>query len=202
MGGERGVVRFAASMPRLEILTRAVAALVPLVSLVSLVSLVAAGCATITAESPLTVALGQPRAEAEAELRAHQYCHVENPPERIELYPRCDRPGIEFGDSWVSATYDGDRLVELRRWERFDDEAHALARWNQLVVDRTKQTPPSTEAGDALRVRGVLPPGTRTVAAFRVDDETVVGVYLLDPSPPENAALLERVVRQPRLPSR
>jgi hypothetical protein len=161
----------------------------------------APACAGITAESPLTVALGQSRAAAEASLRAHQYCHVENPPERREVYPRCDRPGVEYGDSWVVGTYDGDRLTELRRWERFDDDAGAMARWNQLVADRARLAvgrAVSREATEAMLRRAPLPAGTRSSAVFRVDGATVVGVYLLTPTAPEHAAVLELVVALPR----
>jgi len=39
----------------------------------------------------------------------------------------------------------------------------------------------------------VLPAGTRSVKAFRGDDGVVIGIYLLTPSPPENANVLEQV---------
>ena len=83
--------------------------------------------------------------------------------------------------------------TELRRWERYGDDAHAVERWNQLVADRSKLTPPSEAAAQALRERGLLQPGTRTVRAFQVDDRTIVGVYLLTPSEPENATVLEKI---------
>ena len=162
--------------------------------LVSTVMALAGGCAGATAEAPLTVTLGQPRAAAESDLHAHQYCRKTNdPPQRQEVYPRCDRPGTEWGDSWVAAVYEKDQLVELRRWERYSDDAHAVERWNQLVADRAKLTPPSEEAAKALRDRGLLQVGTRTVKAFRIDARTIVGVYLLTPSPPENATVLEKI---------
>lgn len=152
------------------------------------------GCSGLTADSPLTVSLGQPRATAETDLHAHQYCRkTTDPPQRQEVYPRCDRPGTEWGDSWVAAIYEGDKLIELRRWERYADDAHAIERWNQLVGERSKLTAPSEDAARALRDRGMLQAGTRTVRAFRVDDRTIVGVYLLTPSPPENAAVLEKI---------
>lgn len=151
-------------------------------------------CASVTADQPLTIALGQRREAAEAQLHEHQYCHTaEGPSQREEIYPRCDRPGTEYGDSWVTAIYDKDHLVELRRWERYSDDARAIERWNQLVGERSKLTPASEEAAQALREHGLLQPGTRTVRAFRVDDRTIVGVYLLTPSPPENAAVLEKI---------
>jgi hypothetical protein len=151
-------------------------------------------CVATTADQPLTIALGQRRDAAEADLQNHQYCRSsQEAQDREEIYPRCDRPGTEYGDSWVDAVYEKDRLVELRRWERYSDDAHAIERWNQLVADRSKLTPPSEEAAQALRERGLLQAGTRTVRAFRVDDKTIVGVYLLTPSPPENAAVLEKI---------
>lgn len=159
---------------------------------------VLAGCGGITAEAPLTIALGLPRAQAAAELARHEYCHpTEGPPEKLETYPRCDRPGTEWGESWVTARFDGDRLVELRRYERFADDARATERWNQLVADRSKLTPATEEASVALRAT-LLEPGTRTVKAFRIDAATIVGVYLLTPSPPGNANILESVIRAPR----
>jgi hypothetical protein len=152
------------------------------------------GCVNMTADQPLTVALGQRRAATETDLHQHQYCRKNaDPPQRQEVYPRCDRPGTEYGDSWVTATYEKDRLVELRRWERYADDQHAIERWNQLVGERSKLTPPSDEAANALRKRGLLQEGTRTVRAFRIDAQTIVGVYLLTPSPPENAAILEKI---------
>src|SRR5262249_55465847 len=100
-----------------------------------------AGCAGSTAEAPLTVPLGIPRAQAEHDLRAHQYCHKDNPPTAEEMFPRCDRPGTEWGESWVTARFDGDTLVELKRWERYSDDTRAVQRWNQLVSERAKGAP-------------------------------------------------------------
>ena len=153
-----------------------------------------AACAGATAEAPLTVQLNVSRVDAEKALHAHQYCRKdENPPQPQEVYPRCDRPGTEWGDSWVQARYEGDRLVELRRWERYADDAHAVERWNQLVAERAKLTPESAEAAQAIRDKGLLEPGTRSMKAFRVDASTVVGIYLLQPQEPERAAVLEKI---------
>ena len=155
---------------------------------------VVAACGGLTAEAPLTVSLDIQRASAETALHDHQYCRAGvNPPQPQEVYPRCDRPGTEWGDMWVAARYEGDRLVELRRWERYPDDAHAVERWNQLVAARAKITPESAEAAQAIRAKGLLEPGTRSLVAFRVDASTVVGVYLLQPQPPENAAVLEKI---------
>jgi hypothetical protein len=154
----------------------------------------AVGCAAQAADAPLTIPLGLPRESAERELHAHQYCRRPGEPaERKEVYPRCDRPGPEVSDSWVTAVYDHDRLIELRRFERFSDDARAVERWNQLVAERTKAGAPSDEAGKKLGAKG-LEPGTRAFEAFYVDPQTVVGVYLLRPLPPENASVLERIV--------
>ncbi|HEY4243957.1 MAG TPA: hypothetical protein VGM88_29285 [Kofleriaceae bacterium] len=156
-----------------------------------------AGCAGASAEAPLTVPLGLTRDETIAALHAHQFCRQPNagdgPETKSELFPRCDRPGTEYGDAWVSARFDGNTLIELKRWERFADDAKAIERWNQLVGDRSKGSPQSPEAVAALRDKGLLEPGTRSVAAFRPDAKTVVGIYLLTPTPPENAAVLESI---------
>jgi len=160
----------------------------------SVLLVVAAGCAAQAADAPLTIPLGLPRDAAERELSAHQYCkRAGEPAERKEVYPRCDRPGAEVSDSWVTAIYDHDRLIELRRFERFSDDARAVERWNQLVGARAKVAPASDAAGKQLAARG-LEPGTRAVQAFQLDARTVVGVYLLTPVPPDRASVLERIV--------
>jgi hypothetical protein len=160
---------------------------------VALVLLV--GCGGLAAEAPLTISLGLPRDQATAELAKHKYCHkTVGLPTKLETYPRCDRPGVEWGESWVTARFENERLVELRRYERFNDDGRATERWNQLITDRDKVTPSSDEAAGALRAK-LLEPGTRAVKAFRVDADTLVGIYLLTPSPPEEASILETVIR-------
>jgi len=160
--------------------------------------LVICGCGGASAETPLTVSLGTPRDRVVAHLRARAFCPPapDGPRPRIEVYPRCERPGAEWGEAWVSATYEAERLVELKRYERFADDARALERWNQLVGERTKLGPASAEATAALRARP-LEPGTRSLQAFRVAADTVVGVYLLTPTPPHDASILEAIVRVP-----
>ncbi len=155
------------------------------------------GCAGRSAEAPLTVKLGIPRAQATDSLRSHQYCRKEpdGPPRSIETYPRCSRPGTEWGESWVTARFEGDTLTEVRRYERFTEESVAVQRWNELIAERTKLGEGTDEALEALRARGPLEPGTKSVKAFRIDPTTVVAVYLLSPSPPEDANVLEAILR-------
>jgi hypothetical protein len=152
------------------------------------------GCAGVAADSPLTVSLGLDREATTKALHDHAYCHKVDPPQKNESYPRCDRVGTEWGESWVVATFDNDRSVELRRWERFTDDNRAVERWNQLVLAREKLGPASDEALQALRTNELLLSGTRAVKAFRLDPKTIVAVYLLTPAPPEDANVLERVV--------
>jgi hypothetical protein len=160
----------------------------------------AAGCGGATADAPVTVALGMPRDRVIQELETkHRYCAKQG--QRgpaggagTEQYQRCDRPGAEWGESWITATYDDNKLVELKRYERFSDDARAIERWNQLVGDRTKLAAASAEATATMRGR-ILEPGTRSMKAFQVDAETVVGVYLLTPTPPDDASILEAIVR-------
>ena len=165
--------------------------------LLSLVIVSALGaCGGAAAEKPLTMKLGIPRAEAVTALRSHHYCHKpDGPPQRVETYPRCERAGTEWGESWVTARYEGDTLTEVRRWERYTDDNVAIERWNNLIAERAKVTPDSEEALAALRARGPLEAGTRSVKAFRIDPTTIVAVYLLNPSPPEDASVLEAIVR-------
>lgn len=167
-------------------------------SLFLLVTCALAGCGGASAESPITVSLGAPRTQVIHDLEAkHRYCakpeHAPSP-NKTDVYPRCDRPGAEWGESWIAATYEEGRLVQLKRYERFSDEARAIERWNQLIGERTKLAPASAEAMAALRARP-LEPGTRSMQAFRVDATTVVGVYLLTPTAPENASILEAIVQ-------
>ena len=153
------------------------------------------GCGGLSADAPLRVKLGTPRDQTLAQLRAQKFCFREDgPAQRVETYPRCERAGADWGEGWVTATYDGGRLIELRRYERFTDDARAVDRWNQLVADRMKLSPDASDAADALRRRGPLEPGTRSVKAFQLDPTTVVAVYLLTPSPPENASILEAIL--------
>jgi hypothetical protein len=154
------------------------------------------GCGGITADHPLTIPLGLDRTQADAQLKHHRFCHpgVDGPRPATETYRRCDAAGVNWGETWVVATYEGNTLVELRRYERIDDDKRALERWNQLVGARSQIRPASADAAKALNEKGGEA-GTKSLQAFPVDDTTVVGVYLLDPSPPENAQILELVVR-------
>lgn len=162
--------------------------------LLSLVLIV--GCAGPAAEAPLRVKLGVSRDQATSELRAAQFCHKDEggAAQKIVTYPRCERAATEWGESWVTAKYEDEKLVELRRYERFTDDDRAIERWNQLIGERAKISPEAPDAAAALRTKG-LEPGTRTMKAFRVDADTVVGVYLLNPTPPEQANVLETIVR-------
>jgi hypothetical protein len=154
-----------------------------------------AACGGISADAPLRVKLGTPRDQTLAELRAQKFCFKEDgPAQRVETYPRCERAGTDWGEGWITATYDQGKLVEVRRYERFTDDERAVERWNQLVGDRMKTSPDAADAGDALRRRGPLEAGTRSVKAFQLDATTIVAVYLLTPSPPENASILEAIL--------
>lgn len=158
-----------------------------------LVGLLAA-CGGPSAEAPLTLQLGLDHAATEQALHAHQFCREAGQQRsNHEVFPRCDRAAAELGEAWVAATFDGGKLVELRRWERYPDDEHAVERWNQLLAARGKVSQPSDEALRHLRERGLLPVGTRSVKAFRGDDGVVIGVYLLTPSPPEQANVLEQI---------
>lgn len=164
--------------------------LIPLVFLV--------GCGGAVAERPLTVSLGLTHDATEAALKKHQFCletsssSVKHTQQK-QTYPRCNRAAAEHGDAWVIARYSGDKLVELRRFERYGDDNQAMQRWNDLVAERMKITQPSDEALQKIKERGQIEAGTRSVKAFKNADGTVVGVYLLTPSPPDNASVLEKI---------
>lgn len=157
-----------------------------------------AACGGAAADSPLTMRLGLSHEATEQELRAHHFCLETHPSvvkytQQKQRYPRCERAASEHGDAWVIAVYDHDKLVELRRYERFGDDNRAVERWNELIAARTKTSPASDDALQQIKDKGMLQPGTRSVQAFAGEPGTVVGVYLLEPSPPENAQILEQV---------
>lgn len=167
--------------------------------LIPFVMLAAMACGGAAAESPLTVTLGLSHDKTEQALKAHQFClerssAVVTATQQKQVFPRCNRPAAEHGEAWVVASYDGDKLIELRRFERYADDARAVERWNELVNERTKKSYPDEAALVQIRSQGLLEPGTRSVYAFRQSRDTVVGVYLLTPSPPANANVLEKVM--------
>jgi hypothetical protein len=149
-----------------------------------------AGCAGATADAPLRVKLGISRDQAIHDLRAAKFCFTpDGPAQPVETFKRCDSPGSDWAEAWVVARYDQLTLVELRRYERF----------NQLVAARAELSPDAGEAGKvALEKDGALEPGTRMVKAFQADADTIVGVYLLTPQPPDHADILEAVVHTKR----
>ena len=158
-----------------------------------------AACGGPRAEAPLTMQLGLSHDATESALRAHQFCLQESSStvkhtQQKQFYPRCARAEAEHGDAWVIALYEGDQLVELRRYERYGDDARAVERWNELIATRLKQAPASEQALDKIKQRGLLQVGTRSVKAFDGEPGTVVGVYLLTPYPPDNANVLEQVM--------
>jgi hypothetical protein len=155
-------------------------------------------CGGPVAESPLTMQLGLSHDATEKELRAHQFCletstSTVKSTQQKQVYPRCARAASELGDAWVVAIYDGDKLVELRRYERYPDDNRAVERWNELIAARMKKAPASDQALQQIKNKGLLQPGTRSVKAFDGEPGTVVGVYLLTPSPPDQANVLEQV---------
>ena len=158
-----------------------------------------AACGGASAEAPLTVPVGTTRDQLAGDLRRHQYCESKEhvaPEATTETFPRCAAPGHEFSQSWVVAHFDGGgRAVKIQRFERFDDEARGLERFNQLVEKRAAASgAPSEDAKAALSAQQELPAGTKTWVAFHAGEHTLVGVYLLAPRPPEYASVLEEVV--------
>src|SRR4051812_19163739 len=110
--------------------------------LIPLVLFVAA-CGGASAESPLTVQLGLTHDQTERVLKQHQFCLERSSStvaqtQQKQVYPRCSRAAAESGEAWVIALYDGDKLVELRRFERYGDDEKATERWNELVTERMK----------------------------------------------------------------
>jgi len=149
-------------------------------------------CAANRAEAPLAIPLGTSHVDTEQALSRAQFCRTPGQIDNShEFFPRCDRTNAETGDAWVTAVFEGDKLVELRRFERYTDDAQAVARWNDMVAARGKLSAPVDSLGRAL------PAGTRSSKAFRTDDGALVAVILLTPTPPENANILELVFRTP-----
>ena len=147
------------------------------------------------AQGPLDVPLGLPRAEVGGELRPYDYCPAAEPAQgAVETFPRCDNPGRDYSDSWVVVEYDADRVTRVQRFERWDDDARATERWEQLVTARTKKVAPSDDARALVTAHHDLPQGTRSWQAFKTGTYTVVAIYLLTPRPPENASVLEEIL--------
>ncbi len=152
------------------------------------------GCGGASAEGPLDVSIGMPRDRLAAQLHRFEYCKQRDPAKETEVFPRCDTTGVEFGQSWVVAHYFNDRVVRLQRWERYEDAGRGLDRFNALVEKRAALNgPPDAEAKRQIAGQQELPLGTKTWVAFRAGP-ALVGVYLLDPSPPENATVLEEII--------
>jgi hypothetical protein len=157
------------------------------------VLLVIAGCVR-AADGPLDVPLGLPRDQVPAELRRFEYCAAaERTWGPTERFAHCDTPGADWAESWVVVEYTGDHASRVARYERFDDDARAVDRWNQLVNARAKKAAPTAEARATVTAVHTLPPGTRSWQAF-VGDHTVTAVYLLTPRPPDNASVLEEIL--------
>src|SRR5262245_16661331 len=95
-----------------------------------------AACGGANADLPLTVHLGLTHDATERALKDHQFCletssAVIASQQPKQKYPRCERAASEHGDAWVIAIYEGDKLVELRRFERYGDDNRAVERWNE-----------------------------------------------------------------------
>ena len=167
-----------------------------------LLGTILAGCAH-TAEGPLDVPLGLPRDQLAKELARYDYCPREAPQNpQHETFPRCENPGIDYRDSWVVVEYQDGRVSRVQRFERWDDDARATERWNQLVTARGKHGGPSDAARAVVAAKHDLPPGTRSWQAFESGQYTVVAVYLLTPRPPENASILEEILGTDREPEK
>lgn len=152
-----------------------------------------AACGGPSADRPLTLPLGMSRAELPSRLQPFEYCAGDRTQGETEVFPRCDRVGTDLGASWVVADYDDDTVVRIQRWEKFADDQQGLDRFNALVEQRAKSSAPSDDARGQIAARQELPAGTKTWVAFRSGD-TLVGIYLLTPSPPENAQVLEQLI--------
>ena len=161
-----------------------------------LIAIFSSACGGISAESPITLKVGIDRTTARKQLHDHKFCHKEDGGQQPnpERFPRCSRAGSEWGESWVSVRYENEKVVELKRYETFSDDARAVERWNQLVADRTKLHPDAADATGELQSR-TLEPGTRSVKAWRLDGQTVVAAYLLTPTAPDNASVLEAIYK-------
>ena len=81
------------------------------------------------------------------------------------------------------ASYEGDKLVELRRFERYGDDDRAVERWNELVGARMKIARRiRCSARSRSRTRACSSRARARQGIRRRADGTVVGVYLLTPS--------------------
>jgi hypothetical protein len=154
-----------------------------------------ASCAGTNAESPLYVKPGTSRDSTTIELRRHAYCLDRHPPVAKEIYQRCDRPGTEQGDAWVEVNFDHDKMVELRRYERYSDSAVASQRWNELAQAHCANSAavPGDQAKQTYRSKQPIPNGVQRWMAATVGNY-VVAVFLLTPGSADEPSLLEHIV--------
>ena len=67
-----------------------------------------------------------------------------------------------------------------------------------MSTDSTREIVEKLAAGAAMQaLESQLPAGTRSWVAWRVEPGTIAAVYLLDPTPPEDAHVLEVIVAAP-----
>ena len=97
--------------------------------------------------------------------------------------------GARIGTSGMGAVYEGMHIVTRRLCAIKLMLGHTAEREEM----RTRFFRESRALAQ-IKSQGLLEPGTRSVYAFRQDRDTVVGVYLLTPSPPANANVLEKVM--------
>jgi hypothetical protein len=163
-----------------------------------------AGCGAAAHDAPLTLAPGEPRAQTIAALRDREYCRPPGPERDVEIYPACDAPGAEYGQSWVAVEYRADRMVRLQRFEHYDDDERAIERWNDLVRRHVElDGAASQDAREAMVLLRGLPDGTRSWFAFYRGTgagEILVGVYLMTPARAGDANVLEEIIAADRAP--
>ena len=152
-------------------------------------------CGGLARDAPLTIQPGLTRAQTIDALHDRAYCRPDGPPRVRELYPACNRPGAEYGQSWIAVEFRHDQLVRIQRFEHYDDDSLAVERWNDLVRRHGDLGDASQHAREEMvRLRG-LPDGTRSWFAFpRAGGSVLVGVYLLAPARPGEANVLEEVI--------
>ncbi len=112
----------------------------------------------------------------------------------IEAYQSCRSVGSRDYVQWATAGYDqAELLVAVDRYERWIDEAKALARWNTLVARAIDVYGAPTEASRELATAWhLVPPSALYWSAHKVGTSVVVLAYLT-PTAPHHAHVVEVV---------
>ncbi len=143
---------------------------------------------------------GQSRVEAEGSLDRSNYCRGGAATHTIQKYERCGVTGFENVQSWVVVNYNKTgKVVRARRLKRFGSHGEAVKGWNLRWENmRNELGKSSNEARAQLGVLGEIPEGAITWKVwFSASKGHLIGLYLVKPSEPSDAQVVEVIRARP-----